>query len=181
VRAGGGIYYDRVLSTLSFELDEQTFLFDSSPAIFLWRSSRGSDPTTNLLLSPRFTTIGATPPAPTPPAVTPRPVTPNVDASGNPIGLAELGGFPAFLQFDKNFKTPYSDTFSFGVQREFKGNLVIEVNYFGRLGRRLIADGDAAQTFEFQGRRIGSVFEDRLCESAKPDSEKPAYYAAALV
>ncbi len=41
VRAGGGIYYDRVLSTLSFELDEQTFLFDSNPHIVLRRSRRG--------------------------------------------------------------------------------------------------------------------------------------------
>ena len=31
IRAGGGIVYDRVLSTLSFELDEQSFVFDSNP------------------------------------------------------------------------------------------------------------------------------------------------------
>ena len=120
----------------------------------------GSDPTTNLLLSPRFTGIGATPPAPTAPAVTPRPVTPNVDASGNPIGLAVLGGFPSFLQFDKNFKTPYSDTFSLGIQRELKGNVVVEVNYFGRLGRRLIADGDAAQTLNFKDPASGQLLKN---------------------
>lgn len=150
VRAGGGIYYDRVLSTLSFELDEQTFLFDSNPTVFYGDPAGGSDPALNLLLSPRFTTLAATPPAAAPPAVTPRPLTPNVDASGNPIGLAELGGFPSFLQFDKNFKTPYSDSFSLGIQRELKGNVVVEVNYYGRLGRRLIADGDAAQTLNFK-------------------------------
>ena len=160
VRAGGGIYYDRVLSTLSFELDQQTFLFDSNPTLFYGDPAGGSDPTTNLLLSPRFTALGATPPAPTPPAVTPRPITPNVDASGNPIGLAVLGGFPSFLQFDKNFKTPYSDTFSFGIQRELKGNVVVEVNYFGRLGRRLIADGDAAQTLNFKDPTSGQFLKD---------------------
>jgi Carboxypeptidase regulatory-like domain len=160
VRAGGGIYYDRVLSTLSFELDEQTFLFDSNPQLFYGDPAGGSDPTTNLLLSPRFTGIGAPPPGPTAPAVTPRPVTPNVDASGNPIGLAELGGFPNFLQFDKNFKTPYSDTFSLGIQRELKGNVVVEVNYFGRLGRRLIADGDAAQTLNFKDPASGQLLKN---------------------
>jgi hypothetical protein len=160
VRAGAGIYYDRVLSTLSFELDQQTFLFDSNPTLFYGDPAGGSDPTTNLLLSPRFTALGATPPAPTPPAVTPRPITPNVDASGNPIGLAVLGGFPSFLQFDKNFKTPYSDTFSFGIQRELKGNVVLEVNYFGRLGRRLIADGDAAQTLNFKDPTSGQFLKD---------------------
>jgi Carboxypeptidase regulatory-like domain len=160
VRAGGGIYYDRVLSTLSFELDENTFLFDSSPTLFYGDPAGGSDATTNLLLSPRFTALGATPPAPTAPAVTPRPITPNVDGSGNPIGLAVLGGFPSFLQFDKNFKTPYSDTFSLGIQRELKGNVVLEVNYYGRLGRRLIAVGDAAQTLNFKDPTSGQVLKD---------------------
>jgi len=167
VRAGGGIYYDRVLSTLSFELDEQTFLFDSNPSLFYGDPAGGSDPTTNLLLSPRFTGLGATPPAPTAPAVTPRPVTPNVDASGNPIGLAVLGGFPSFLQFDKNFKTPYSDTFSLGIQRELKGNIVVEVNYFGRLGRRLIADGDAAQTLNFKDPTSGQFLKDAFGQLQK--------------
>jgi hypothetical protein len=145
VRTGGGIVYDRVLSTLSFELDQQTFLFDSSPIL----NYGGSDPTTALLTSPRFTSLTALPPMPATPAVTPRPITPNVDSTGAPVGLAN-GGFPSFLQFDKNFKTPYSYTFSFGVQREFKGNVVLEVDYLGRLGRKLSADGDAAQTLNFK-------------------------------
>jgi hypothetical protein len=145
VRAGGAVVYDRVLSTLSFELDQQGFLFDSNPIL----NYGGSDPKTALLTSPRFTSISTPPAVPTPPAVTPRPITPNTDSTGAPIGLLN-GGFPSFLQFDKNFKTPYSDTFSFGIQRELKGNMVVEVDYFGRLGRKLIADGDAAQTLNFK-------------------------------
>jgi hypothetical protein len=160
IRAGAGIVHDRVLSTLSFELDQQTFLFDANPTTFYGDPSGSTDPTTNLLLSPRFTTLAATPPAPAAPAVTPRPITPNVDSAGNPIGLAQLNGFPAFLQFDKNFKTPYAETFSFGIQRELKGNVVLEVNYFGRLGRRLIADGDAAQTLNFKDAASGQFVKD---------------------
>jgi hypothetical protein len=150
VRAGGAIVYDRVLSTLSFELDQQTFVFDSNPIL----NYGGSDPTTALLTSPRFTSLTAPPPPLTPPAVRPLPVTPNTDSTGAPVGLAN-GGFPGFLQFDKNFKTPYSDTFSFGLQRELKGNVVVELDYFGRLGRRLVADGDAAQTVNFKDAASG--------------------------
>jgi hypothetical protein len=153
VRLGGGIVYDRVLSTLSFELDQQTFMFDSNP-ILNYGPPAGSpvqsSPTQNLLLSPRFTSLTNLPAGPAPLPVTPRPITPNVDSTGAPIGLAVFGGFPSFLQFDKNFKTPYSYTMSFGVQRELRGNFVVEVNYFGRLGRRLAADGDAAQTLNFK-------------------------------
>jgi carboxypeptidase family protein/TonB-dependent receptor-like protein len=155
IRAGGAIVYDRVLSTLGFELDEQTFLFDSNPIL----NYGGSDPTMALLTSPRFTSLSAPPPLPAVPAVTPRPITPNLDSTGAPVGLAN-GGFPSFLQFDKNFKTPYADTFSFGVQRELKGNLIVEVDYFGRLGRRLTADGDAGQTLNFKDVGSGQLLKD---------------------
>jgi len=153
IRAGGAILYDRVLSTLSFELDQQTFLFDSNPVLNYGPPAgdpRQTSPTANLAQSPRFTSLTAPPAAPTPIPVTPRPITPNLDSTGAPIGLAVLGGFPSFLQFDKNFKTPYSYTFSLGVQRELRGNMVLEVDYFGRLGRKLTADGDAAQTLNFK-------------------------------
>ena len=62
VRAGGAIVYDRVLSTLSFELDQQTFLFDSNP-ILNYGPPAGdpvqTSPTANSLLSPRFTSLTA--------------------------------------------------------------------------------------------------------------------------
>ncbi len=150
IRAGGGIVYDRVLSTLSFELDEQTFVFDSNPIV----NYGGADPTTALATSPRFTSLAAPPPAPPPPAVRPLPITPNVDGSGAPVGLIN-GGFPGFFQFDKNFKTPYSYTFSTGVQRELPGSFIVEVDYFGRMGRKLIAVGDAGQTLNFKDAASG--------------------------
>lgn len=102
VRAGGGIVYDRVLSTLSFELDQQTFLFDSNAIL----NYGGSDPATALLTSPRFTSLTDLPPGPTAPPVRPLPITPNLDSTGAPVGLAN-GGFPSFLQFDKNFSFPF--------------------------------------------------------------------------
>jgi hypothetical protein len=167
VRAGGAILYDRVLSTLSFELDQQTFLFDSNPVLNYGPPAGDplqTSPTANLAQSPRFTSLTALPAAPTPIPVTPRPITPNVDSTGAPIGLAVLGGFPSFLQFDKNFKTPYSYTISFGVQRELPANMVLEVDYFGRLGRKLTADGDAAQTLNFKDATSGQFLKDAFAK-----------------
>ena len=84
-----------------------------------------------------------------------------MDDTGAPVGLANRG-FPGFLQFDKNFKTPYSYTYSLGVQRELPGNFVVEVNYYGRLGRKLVAVGDAAQTLNFKDAASGPVPEKRI-------------------
>ena len=111
------------------------------------------DATTSLATDPRYTGLS------TPPLVTaapiPRPFTPNVDANGNPIGLAQLGGFPNFFAFNQNLRTPYAITASLGVQRELPGNVIVEVDYFGRFGRRLVAIGDAAQTLNFKDAASG--------------------------
>ncbi|MGA2813648.1 MAG: TonB-dependent receptor [Candidatus Acidiferrum sp.] len=150
VRAGGSIVYDRILNTLEFELDEENFLFSNSvPQEF----GTGGDPTTSLATDPRFTGIASSPVVTASPI--PRPYTPNVDGSGNPIGLAGLGGFPNFFSFNQNLKTPYAITASFGVQRELPGNVILEVDYFGRFGRRLAAIGDAAQTVNFKDAASG--------------------------
>jgi Carboxypeptidase regulatory-like domain len=150
VRAGSSIVYDRVLNTLEFELDQENFLFSNSvPQTF----GTPGDANTSLATDPRFTGLS------TPPLVTaspiPRPFTPNVDANGNPIGLAQLGGFPNFFAFNQNLRTPYAITASFGVQRELPGNVIVEVDYFGRFGRRLVAIGDAAQTLNFKDATSG--------------------------
>jgi hypothetical protein len=150
VRAGSSIVYDRVLNTLEFELDQENFLFSNSvPQTF----GTSGDATASLATDPRFSGLS------TPPLVTaspiPRPFTPNVDADGNPIGLAQLGGFPNFFAFNQNLRTPYAITASLGVQRELPGNVIVEVDYFGRFGRRLVAIGDAAQTLNFKDATSG--------------------------
>ncbi|HTU33206.1 MAG TPA: TonB-dependent receptor [Candidatus Acidoferrum sp.] len=157
IRAGGGIVYDRVLDTLEFELDEENFLFSNQvPDTF----GSSPDPTGSLMNDPRFTSLTSAPSAPGVPIS--RPYTPNVDANGNPIGLAELGGFPNFFNFDRNMKTPYAVTASFGIQRELPGNFFVEADYFGRFGRRLAAIGDAAQQLNFKdpasGQYLNSAF-----------------------
>jgi Carboxypeptidase regulatory-like domain len=144
IRAGSGLVYDRVLNTLTFELDQSSFLFSNNvPQLF----GTAGDPVTSLATDPRFTSLSS------PPLVTAtpisRPFTPNVDSMGNPVGL-EDGGFPNFFSFNRNLRTPYSVTLSFGVQRQLPGNFILEADYFGRFGRRLTAIGDAAQTLNFK-------------------------------
>lgn len=151
IRLGGAILYDRIAGGASFGLDQNTFLFDS----------QANNPFSSLATDPRFAGYKTFPSGffPPPPGVTP-PVTPNVDASGNPIGTANLGGFPAFFQFDRNTKLPYAIVLNFGFQRELPGNFLFEANYVGRLGRRLLAVGDAATITNFKDTTSGQFLRD---------------------
>ena len=150
IRAGGAILYDRIAGGASFGLDQNTFLFDSS----------ASNPYGNLATDPRFSGYNSLPSGllPPPPGVTP-PVTPNVTNSGFPYGLLN-GGFPAFFQFDRNTKSPYSIVFNLGFQRELPGNFLLEANYVTRLGRRLLAVGDAATITNFKDPASGQTLRD---------------------
>lgn len=145
IRMGGAILYDRIAGGASFGLDQNTFLFDSSAANPFGQSNA----TASLATDPRFQGYTTFPNGflPPPPSVTP-PVTPNVTSSGFPYGLIN-GGFPSFFQFDRNTKSPYAIVLNMGFQRELPGNFLIEANYVGRLGRRLLAVGDSATITNF--------------------------------
>jgi hypothetical protein len=152
IRAGGSILYDRIGGGASFGLDQNTFLFDSSANNPFGIPFDAFD---SLLLDPRFNGLSSNlPPFPTPPD-TKAPVTPNLDSSGNPIGTAVFGGFPSFFQFDRNTKNPYAILLNFGVQRELPGNMLLEFSYVNRMGRRLLAVGDAATTTNFKDTASG--------------------------
>jgi hypothetical protein len=149
IRAGFGIDFDNNLIGQGFELDETSFLFSNSPTVNFG----------NLATDPRFScpspctgaTLSGSLLAPVPPGTAPRPTfTPNVDANGFPIGFND-GGFGSgeMFNFDPHFRTPYEMHFSFGIQRELPGDWLVEANYVGKLGRRLTALGDPAQTLNF--------------------------------
>jgi hypothetical protein len=163
IRLGGAILYDRIAGGASFGLDQNTFLFDSNA-----NSACGTGTATGSLLSdPRFTAIGALPPAsanctaPIAPAIT-LPNTPNV-SGGVPIGTIN-GGFPAFFQFDSNTKNPYAILLNFGVQRQLPGDVIVEVNAVSRLGRRLLAVGDAGQIVNFKDTASGTFLKEQFGE-----------------
>ncbi len=152
IRAGAAILHDRIAGGASFGLDQNTFLFDSQANNPFGVSN---DPRASLQNDPRFNGINTNlPPFPTAPNAKP-PVTPNLDSIGSPIGLAAFGGFPAFFQFDRNTKNPYAIILNFGIQRELPGNLLLEATYVNRMGRRLLAVGDAATTTNFKDAASG--------------------------
>jgi Carboxypeptidase regulatory-like domain len=196
IRAGGGIAYDRVLSTLSFEIDESSELFSTSTT---QEFGIPNDPVDSLLNDPRFTSIGAPPPPP-PPGVgpgsptIPRPFTPFVTPSnGNncPVASGFYGadvfvpaGQPCavglynnqdLFQLNNTLKMPYSMSVSFGFQRELPKNFILEVSYFGKFGRRLIGSADPAQQLNFvdsaSGQSLNNAFgnvQNALCATTGP-------------
>jgi hypothetical protein len=170
IRGGAGIAYDRVLSTLSFEIDESSQLFSTATT---QQYGNASSANLSLLNDPRFTSITA-PPAPPAPGVgpgqptIPRPYTPFVTASNGsncPVGSGLYGadvfvpaGQPCavglfnnqdLFQLNDSLKMPYSMSVSFGLQRELPKNFILEVSYFGKFGRRLIGTADPAQQVNF--------------------------------
>jgi hypothetical protein len=150
IRAGFGLDFDNNLIGQGFELDETSFLFSNTVPV-----NYG-----NIATDPRFScpspctgaALSASLPAPPPGGTTPRPTfTPNLDGNGNPIGFFNGGfGQGAFFNFDPNYKTPYEMHYSLGVQRQLPGDWLVEADYVGKLGRRLPALGDPAQTLNFK-------------------------------
>jgi hypothetical protein len=80
----------------------------------------------------------------TAPAIT-RPYTPNV-FGGTPYGLG-ANTFNTIV--DPGLKDPYSIALNFGVQQQLPHQLILRVNYAGRLGRRLLGQADASQLLDF--------------------------------
>ena len=160
IRTGFGIDYDNNLIGQGFELDETSFLFSNTIPI-----NNG-----DLSSAPRFActnpcnlaNLNASFPVPPDPGTTPRPsFTPNLDSNGFPIGFFD-GGFGAgpFFNFDPNYKSPYEMHFSLGFQRQLPGDWLVEATYVGKLGRRLTAMGDPAQTLNFKDATSGQTLYD---------------------
>jgi len=148
LRGGYSRVYDRVGGSLSFIQDQLSYLFDNSAS----RSFGNLNPRTALLNDPRFTGLNTVPVQNVPPVIT-YPFTPFVE-NGEGFGLAED---ELNYAIDQNFQTPYSDTWSFGFQRELPGNFLLDVSYVGRKGRKLFAQADAGQIVDFKDPASGQT------------------------
>jgi carboxypeptidase family protein len=141
IRGGGTILCDRVnANTINFIQDQVSYLFNTSS-------------TTNfgdLATDPRFTALGTLPVTNTPQPVT-HPLAPFV-SNGVPFGNAE-GQFNYAV--DPHFRTPFAYVYSLGVQRELPGRFLVEVDYVGRLGRKLFSQADAGQVVNFKDATSG--------------------------
>jgi hypothetical protein len=143
--AGAGIVYDRtVIDAIDFLQDQISYLFFNQQINQLGSSegaaaSLASDPRIN---GGNLAYDSSLIPAPQPVTT---PYTPYVDSTGTPYGLGN--GATSFV-IDPKLKDPYSIAFNVGVQRELPGNMILKVNYVGRLARRLLADADANQVID---------------------------------
>jgi hypothetical protein len=128
VRAGYGIFHDRIFGQLL-------------------GLTRGNPPFQQIFFEPFFTPTSIGPPVSTllspPPSLTASPTVPNFGF--NSSGMLQ-GGILPFL-IDPSLRMPYSQNWNFGIQHELRGNLLVEVNYVGSRGSRLlrVVDGNPPQ------------------------------------
>ena len=147
IRGGGGLIFDHpVVAAVNFVQDQASFLFQNITSTIFGSAS----PSGSLLNDPRFTDINSIPEITAPTSVT-VPFQPFVE-NGVPVGA---GQGQANYAVDPTLKTPYSIAVSFGFQRELPGNFQLEANYFGRMGRRLIAQADGGQVVNFTDNASG--------------------------
>jgi hypothetical protein len=148
IRAGAGIVHDHsILSAINFFNDQSSFVFAQNvPTVF-----QGG-----LATDPRFTGIDALPPlnAPQPTSV---PFTPYTNPPGSLTPFGGLIGNDGELAIDPHYKTPYSETITFGIQRDLPGNFLLETTYFLRMGHRLLSRGDAGQVVDFKDPASGQT------------------------
>lgn len=161
INGSAGLVYDRtVINAINFLQDQISYLFSNTQT----NNFGGSDPYNSLQTTAQGGvsringTIASTNPAfnsaliPAPAALT-VPYTPYVDdANGDITGVASqpygLGNGETNFVISPNLKDPYSIAFNAGIQQQFSDHLLLKISYAGRLGRRLLADGDAGQVID---------------------------------
>lgn len=153
LNASAGIVYDRsVIDAIDFLQDQISYLFFNTTNN-QFGSSNGA--AASLAADPRvgsnLSYASSLNPAPQPVTT---PYTPYVDSTGNPYGLASAA---SNFVISPNLKDPYSIALNAGVQQELPGNMILKINYVGRLGRRLLADADANQVIDVPDYTGGST------------------------
>ncbi len=152
IRGGAGIVFDHPgTEAINFEQNRNSYLF-SSQTNTAYGTGTG-DASFDLKNDPRFTTLTALPAGLATPQQPTNPFTPFVDANGNAFGEPSQATFNYAV--DPHLKTPYNIIFTFGIQRELPGKFQLDLNYFGRLGRRLLIQADAGQTLNFTDPQSG--------------------------
>ena len=153
IRAGAGIVFDHPpTAAIAFFQNQNSFLF-ANTAI----TNYGLAPTAaqSLATDPRYTAFGAVPGG----LNTPSPITvPYAPFTSNGVPNGYQNNALTY-SFDPNLKTPYSETVTFGFQRELPGNFMLESTYFGRFGRRLLAQADAGQITNFRDPTSGQYLD----------------------
>ena len=146
LRGGAGIVYDRtVINALNFAQDQSSILFQNSATTNYGSASASASLSNDPRIGSNFSFVN-----PNTPGFS---ATPNV-VGGSPVGLIN-DQFNTII--DPNLKDPYSITLNFGVQHQLPGDMVLSIDYAGRLGRRLLAQADASQLIDFPDSGSGQL------------------------
>lgn len=151
IRAGTGIVFDHPgTEAINFEQNRNSYLFDSQTTTTYGVGETSKEAIAN---DPKFESITGLPAGLATPEQPTNPFTPFVDSTGNAFG--ESTGATFNYAIDPHLKTPYNIIFTFGIQRELPGKFQLDLNYFGRLGRRLLIQADPGQILDFTDPQSG--------------------------
>ena len=153
IRGGVGIVYDHAaVESVQFVQNQVAAVFVNSVTANFPLSGAGSSAAATLANGPFFGSLGEVPTGvPAAPSVS-LPYTPYTNFVGSGVLNNTLND-----AFDPNFKTPYSEMISLGIQREMPDHFQLDVNFFARLGRRLMAASDAGELRDFKDPTSGQL------------------------
>lgn len=153
IRFGAGVVHDHtILSAINFFGDQSSFVFGQGVTTVS---------TNGLATDPRFTAPDQLPPL-DPPQTASVPFTPYQNPPGSATPFNGLIGNQNNIAFDPNYSTPYSETFTFGFQRDLPKNFMLESTYFLRMGHRLLSRSDAGQVVDFKDPASGQRLVDQF-------------------
>jgi hypothetical protein len=151
--ASASVVYDRtVINAVQAQQDVDSYLFQQTkPNVFGAANAYAS-----MQVSPRLdSSNGLSNVALSAPA-TPKPPYEPFVTDGVPGGLTTYQAYNTTI--DPSLKTPYSIIYNAGFQTSLPGDMVMKINYAGRLGRRLLAQADANQVLDFPDPVSGQLF-----------------------
>ena len=174
---GAGLVYDRtIINAVQFVQDQDSYLFQLTNPL---AEGNPQDPYDSIRTDPRLQTAnpltagnaalaavqGVAPPTPPKAPYAPFDSAAQCGSAPAPCGLVLGTAFNATI--DPTLKTPYSIALNAGFQTAMGGDLVLKINYAGRLGRRLLAQADANQVLDFPDPASGQLFSNALANVTK--------------
>jgi hypothetical protein len=160
INGSAGIVYDRtVINAIQHLQDQYSYLFQQTKGNTYGTAGDPYDSIKNdkrLDSNNQISTVSLTSPStPTPP------YEPFSGTYCNGLGLPSPCGLQDGLAFnetiDPSLQTPYNIVLNFGVQRQVAWDMILKVNYVGRLGRKLLAQEDANQVLDFADPKSGEL------------------------
>jgi len=153
VRAGGGIFYDRLYNNVFENIRfNAPFYADETAGVFISGTPLGPLKQPGLLTIP-FTSNGQF-----------------INPALFPLGLPK----PVPRHIDQNLVTAYYEQYSFGAQYELARDFAVEANYVGTLGRKLIG---ILNRNTYDGRRaLGSALGIRPNPLINNDNARGNFY-----